>query len=106
MKKGRPGHGLTVLCAPDAVARFADLVLSRSPAIGLRWQVLARRVLPRRAATVDVAGHAIPLKIVTLPDGGSRAKPEADAVRAAATALGRSFAEVQEQALRAWRDQA
>lgn len=105
MKKGRPGHELTVLCAADAVARFADLVLSRSPGIGLRWQVLARRVLPRHAATVAVDGHAIPLKVVTLPDGGTRAKPEADAVRAAATALGRSFAEVQEQALRAWREQ-
>ncbi|MBA3939209.1 MAG: LarC family nickel insertion protein [Planctomycetes bacterium] len=104
MKKGRPGHELTVLCDVDAVARFADLVLTRSPGIGLRWQIVARRVLPRHAVTIDVDGHAIPLKVVTLPGGGTRAKPEADAVRAAATALDRSFADVQEQALRAWRE--
>lgn len=100
MKKGRPGHELTVLCAPGDRQRFADLVLTQTPTIGLRWSLLERVVLPRRAATVMVQGHAIALKIVTLPDGSERIKPEADAVAAAARALGISFSAVQQAALR------
>ena len=74
-----------------------------SPAIGLRWQELDRYVLPRRQETVLVAGQAVPLKVVRVPDGGERAKPEADAVAAAARHLGWDNARVAAAALAAWR---
>jgi hypothetical protein len=102
MKKGRPGHELTVLAAPDDQARLTALVLTRSTTIGVRHQLLARQVLPRRTAAVTVDGHSIALKVVTLPDGSERAKPEADAVQAAARALGRDFASVAAAAVAAW----
>jgi uncharacterized protein (TIGR00299 family) protein len=102
MKKGRPGHELTVIAGAADGARLARLVLERSPTIGVRHQLVQRTVLPRRAATVAVRGQAIALKVVTLPGGGERAKPEADDVRAAAAALGLGFLEVQRAALAAW----
>ncbi len=105
MKKGRPGHELTVITKPDDRARLTQLILERSPTIGVRHQLMQRTVLPRRRATVTVRGHAIVLKIVTLPDGSERAKPEADAVRTVAAALGVGFIDVQREALNAWNDQ-
>ncbi len=104
MKKGRPGQQLTVLCDPLDLRRIAGLVLSRSPTIGLRHRLVSRLVLPRRAAQVLVEGQRIALKVVTLPDGSERAKPEADDVQAAARALGRDFAGIQQAALAAWRE--
>ena len=103
MKKGRPGQQLTVLCDPIDLQRIAALVLHRSPAIGVRHRLVDRVVLPRRAGEVVVGGQRIALKIVTLPDGSARAKPEADSVQAAARVLGRDFASIQQEALIAWR---
>jgi uncharacterized protein (TIGR00299 family) protein len=105
MKKGRPGQQLTVLCDPLDLQRIASLVLSRSPTIGVRHRLVSRLVLPRRAAQVLVEGQRIALKVVTLPDGSERAKPEAEGVQAAARALGRDFASIQQAALAAWRGQ-
>ena len=99
MKKGRPGHLLAALCRSVDRQSLAELILRETPTIGLRWQLWQRQILPRRMATVSVDGHDIPLKIVSLPGGGERAKPEADAVAKAALALGRTFLEVQAAAL-------
>lgn len=103
MKKGRPGHVLTVLCAPDDRQRITGLVLRHSTSIGVRHRLLERTVLPRRTVTVQVAGQAVRLKVVTLPDGGERAKPEADDIIALARSSGRPVAELQQLALEAWR---
>ena len=102
MKKGRPGHVLSVLCAPADRERLARLVLVRTPTIGVRWSRATRLMLPRRTDTVVVRGHPILLKVVTGPEGDERAKPEADAVATAAAALGLGFAQVQGEALREW----
>jgi hypothetical protein len=104
MKKGRPGHLLTVLSAPADRERLARLVLARTPTIGVRWTRATRLTLPRRIDHVDVRGRTIAIKVVIGPDGEERAKPEADAVAAAAEALGVGFAELQAEALRAWQE--
>lgn len=102
MKKGRPGHLVSALADPGEAARIADLMLARSSSIGVRWSSATRRVLPRRAETVTVGGRTIALKVVTLPDGSERAKPEADDVLAAARATDAGFAEIAAAALAAW----
>jgi uncharacterized protein (TIGR00299 family) protein len=94
MKKGRPGQILHALCRPDDETRLSDLMLTTTSTIGVRSQTWARRILPRRTTTIDLDGQSIRLKIVTLPDGSERAKPEADDVAAAAAALGRTVAAV------------
>ncbi len=106
MKKGRPGQQLIVLTKPDDRERLARWLLTHSSTIGLRWRMQERWLLPRRTEHVTVAGHVIALKVVTLPDGDERAKPEADDVARVATALGQAFARVQNDALAAWRARA
>jgi uncharacterized protein (DUF111 family) len=91
MKKGRPGHLLTVLARPLQVEAMADLVLSGCSTIGLRWELLPRRVLPRSEATVAIDGHEVRVKVVELPGGGRRSRPEADDVRELAERLGIGF---------------
>jgi pyridinium-3,5-bisthiocarboxylic acid mononucleotide nickel chelatase len=88
MKKGRPGHLLTVLCAAHDRQRLGEAVLTHTSSIGLRWHAVQRMVLPRSTGEVEVRGQRIRLKTVTLPDGSNRSKPEADDVAAAAQALG------------------
>ena len=102
MKKGRPGHLLTVLMPPASRQALAELVLGHSSTIGVRWQLMERMLLPRRTATVVVEGHEIPLKIVRAPDGTERAKPEADAVARAARATHTSFQRMHDAALHAY----
>jgi uncharacterized protein (TIGR00299 family) protein len=103
MKKGRPGHLLTVIASETDARRLAELVLNRSSAIGIRVDRVPRLVLPRRTVEVVIDGRPVPLKVVRQPDGRERAKPEHDAVRAAATALGCDPRTVAERALAAWR---
>ena len=106
MKKGRPGYALTVLCDPHQQTTMTTMVLTRSSTIGVRHQLLGRTILPRHIDTVSVDGHDISIKVVTLPDGSERAKPEADQVLAVARALGMAFDEVQRAALAAWDERA
>ncbi len=103
MKRGRPGHELCVLAAPEDENAIADQLLTASSAIGLRSRRVPRRILPRREETVVLDGHELRLKVVTTPDGGERAKPEAADVARVASALGRPFAAIQAQAIAAHR---
>jgi uncharacterized protein (DUF111 family) len=89
MKKGRPGVRLEVLTRPAEAATLERLLLTESTSIGVRRVAVERRALPRRMAFVDVLGHRIGVKLVTLPDGSTRAKPEFDDVLAAARTTGR-----------------
>jgi uncharacterized protein (DUF111 family) len=56
-------------------------------------------VLPRRQANVELLGHTVRVKIVTLPDGGSRAKPEFEDVQRVALATGRRAFDIYQLAL-------
>jgi len=60
-----------------------------------------RRALARRSGTVTVLGRSIAVKIVTLPDGSTRFKPEFDDVVATARESGRPVREVLDLASRA-----
>lgn len=101
MKKGRPGTRIEVLAAPVDVARLERLLLTESTTIGVRTYAAARHVLPRTRVVVQVAGHDLALKVVTLPDGTTRAKPEADDVHRVAAALGWSERRVADAARQA-----
>jgi pyridinium-3,5-bisthiocarboxylic acid mononucleotide nickel chelatase len=103
MKKGRPGHALTVLCKPDEREKITTILLQHSTSIGVRHQIIERTILPRTQTQVDISGHRIGIKIVTLPDGSQRAKPESDDVQHVAQKLGKTFTDVQIMALDAWR---
>jgi uncharacterized protein (DUF111 family) len=62
-----------------------------------------RVILAREEATVDVLGHSVRLKVVTLSDGAQRAKPEFDDVQRVALATNRSASDIYQLALAAER---
>src|SRR5260221_62111 len=101
MKKGRAGTRLDVLARPIDADRLEQLLLTESNTIGVRRSDVTRRVLLPRTSTVDVLGHVVGVKFVTLPDGGLRAKPEFDDVNRVALATGRRAADIYQLALAA-----
>jgi uncharacterized protein (TIGR00299 family) protein len=102
MKKGRAGMRLEVLCEPATAERLERRLLQDTTTLGVRRTAVSRRVLPRTMVVVDVEGHAVRMKVATLPDGGRRAKPEFDDVQRAALATGRPASDIFGLARTAW----
>ena len=94
MKKGRPGCRIEVLARPASASVLEDRLLSESTTIGVRRTRLERRALPRDHRRVQVLGYDVTLKIVRLPGGANRAKPEFDDVQRVALATGRPAADI------------
>ncbi len=100
MKKGRPGTRLEALSRPGDAPALEAVLLTEGSSIGVRRSAVTRRALPRRMGTVTVLGRSISVKIVTLPDGSTRFKPEFDDVVAVARESGRTAREVLDLATR------
>jgi uncharacterized protein (DUF111 family) len=66
---------------------------------GARGSEVSHNAMPRRDAVADVLGHAVRIKVVELPDGGTRSKPEFDDVQRIALATGRGAADIYQLAL-------
>ena len=94
MKKGRPGTRVEVLAPVGAADQLEELLLVHGSTIGVRRSLVSRRTLARERVTVDVLGHPVAVKVVALPGGGRRAKPEFDDVARVAAATGRTTAEI------------
>jgi uncharacterized protein (TIGR00299 family) protein len=90
MKKGRAATRVEVLCTPASADVLESLIFVETSSIGVRHSIVRRRVLARERKTVTILGHEIAVKVVTLPDGRHRAKPEFDDVQRVAQLTGRS----------------
>lgn len=99
MKKGRPGTRIDVLCRPADAVRFEALLLTETTSLGVRRIDVSRLVLARKEEITNVLGGSVRLKIVTLPDGSTRSKPEFEDVQRIALASGRRFADIYQLAL-------
>ena len=99
MKKGRPAHTLSVLCAADAADRLRDLVFRQTSTLGIRSLPVARAVLDRSERLVEVDGQPIRVKLGRLGDEVVNAMPEWEDVAAAAAALGRPARDVLHDAM-------
>ena len=93
MKKSRPGVLLTVLSPPALADRLSELILKETTTIGLRSYSAARRVLPRREATVETPYGTVRIKVVLLGDA-RRYTPEYEDCREAARKTGIPLADV------------
>jgi uncharacterized protein (TIGR00299 family) protein len=98
MKKGRPGVRMEVLADAERVDALEAMMLRESTTIGVRRSVVSRAVLPREIRPVEVRGQVVRVKVVTLPDGSTRAKPEADDVARVVGATGMTAREVSDAA--------
>ena len=94
MKRGRPGMRIEVLCTPADAARLEDILLTESTTIGVRRRDVRRRALPREVVELTVLGHTLAAKLVTVPGGRRRAKPEFADVQRVALATGRPLQDI------------
>jgi hypothetical protein len=94
MKRGRPGTRVEVLCRPADAPRLEALVFAETTTIGVRQRSVRRRALPRETVQLSVLDHAVGAKLVTLPNGGRRAKPEFVDVERVALATGRPLQDI------------
>ncbi|NNF55844.1 MAG: nickel pincer cofactor biosynthesis protein LarC [Acidimicrobiales bacterium] len=83
MKKGRPGHLLSVLCQPSDTQVLCQLVMTETGTLGVRLRSVDRVASERSFETVLVEGHQIRIKL-----GPLGAKPEFEDLVTAAKALG------------------
>jgi pyridinium-3,5-bisthiocarboxylic acid mononucleotide nickel chelatase len=89
MKKGRPAHTLSVLCAADRVDAVRRVVFRETSTIGLREHRVGKRALDREMRTVTVSGQPVRVKVALLEGEPVNIAPEYEDVAAAAAALGR-----------------
>jgi uncharacterized protein (DUF111 family) len=94
MKQGRHGTRVEVLCRPADATALEDLLLSETTTIGVRRRTVQRRAIPRSVIRITVLGHEISAKVVELPNGTRRAKPEFADVQRAALATGRPLQDI------------
>lgn len=94
MKKGRLGTRIEVLSTSEMADRLEQRLFATTSTIGVRRASLERHALERAMASVNVLGHTVRVKAVSLPDGTSRAKPESDDVQRVAAATGRAVNEI------------
>ena len=94
MKRGRPGARMEVLSRTADAARLQELLLLESTSIGVRRREVQRRVLARERVVCSVLGHEIAAKVVVLPNGNRRAKPEFADVQRVALETGRPLQDI------------
>ena len=99
MKKGRPGHVLTVLARPADSARLGRIVLAETPALGLRFRREERVELERVLEPVATPFGTLRVKIGRLDGEMLNAWPEYEDCAAAARKHGVPLGHVQQAAL-------
>jgi uncharacterized protein (TIGR00299 family) protein len=103
MKKGRPGHVLTVLARPGTAGPLRRLVLDRTSALGVRQWEVEREILDRSWVSVPVSGHTVRVKVGTRDGVEVHSSVEFEDAARVAAATGRPVAEVLAAASAAYR---
>ncbi len=84
MKKNRPGALLTIICAPQAVAKFAEFLLRETTTIGMRWRIENRLKARSTIKTSDTRFGPIRFKIAQLGNATVNITPEYEDCKRAA----------------------
>jgi uncharacterized protein (TIGR00299 family) protein len=102
MKKDRPALKLTVLCRPGESSLMEDILFAETTTLGVRRWTAQRRVLQRKAATVETPWGRIEGKLSWRSGGEPRFSPEYESCRRAAEEHGVPLGEVYDAAARAF----
>ena len=94
MKKGRPGHLVTVMSPPELVARLSDLLLRHSTTLGLRLTHAQRVIAGRKVIEVTTPLGKARVKVKELDGRAVDLAPEYEDCRRIALELGRDLREV------------
>jgi len=81
MKKNRPGNQLQIICLPNDIDRLTDYLLQETSSIGVRYQVINRKVLKRSEKTIQTSLGEIKSKEIIKPDGTIELTPEYESCR-------------------------
>ena len=103
MKKGRPGHLVSVMSSPEQVARLSDELLRRSTTLGLRMTPAQRVIAARRVVEVKTRFGALRVKVKELGGRPVDVAPEYEDCRRVSKALAVPLAEVMRAAAEAAR---
>ena len=103
MKKGRPAHTLSVLTSSARADEVRSAIWRHTSTIGVREVPLDKHALAREIVSVEVAGHAIDVKLARDGDEVVNAQPEWEDVACAAAALGLPVNDVLAEAIAATR---
>jgi len=103
MKKGRPGHLLTLLAERKDVAQLEALLFRETSTLGLRVREERRSVLERKNVNSNIFGENVRIKVASRQGQELHAAPEFEDCRRIAALKGLPLKQVQEAALRAYR---
>jgi len=79
MKKGRPGHLITALAAPETSEAAVQVLLRDTTSLGCRITPVTKRELERRMEQAVTPWGAVPVKVALLEGQVLRRMPEFDA---------------------------
>ena len=79
MKKGRPGHLITVVAPEQAVETVVDLILRETSSLGCRTYPVTKYHLQRRMETVATPWGPVPVKVAIAGNAALRRVPEFEA---------------------------
>jgi uncharacterized protein (TIGR00299 family) protein len=102
MKKGRPGHLVTVLAPPARRVDICHVLFQETTTLGLRFETMHREILERRWETVSIGGVDVRIKVAGRDGQILNVAAEFDDCVRAAEQARRPVKEVQAEALRAW----
>jgi uncharacterized protein (TIGR00299 family) protein len=94
MKKGRAGHLLSVMSAPELVAQLTDHLLRHSTTLGVRMRTVQRILAQRRIVEVKTALGSARVKVKELGGKPVDVTPEYEDCRRIARESGRDLREV------------
>ena len=103
MKKGRPGHVLTVLCQPEQESGLARHILEQTATNGLRVRRCGKYFLTPGARQVQTPWGPVGVKLAR-GFGVTHAKPEFEDAAALARAHGLPYRAVFEEAMKNWEE--
>jgi uncharacterized protein (TIGR00299 family) protein len=98
MKKGRPGHLLTVLAAPGEVEKVGRILFRETGTLGYRFRRVGRRKLRREVHEVPTEGGRVRVKTASLDGEVVRSAPEYEDCLRIARASGRPVKAVMDEA--------
>jgi uncharacterized protein (TIGR00299 family) protein len=94
MKKGRPGHLLSVMSPPDLASRLGELLLRHSTTLGVRLTPAQRVIAARSVIEVETPLGPVRVKVKELEGKPVDVAPEYEDCRRVARKSGRDLREV------------
>lgn len=88
MKKNRPGFKITCMVRPDYIRSFADLLLTETSTLGVRYRLENRLVQPWHKEEIMTPWGEAVIKVWKTDDGLVRIAPEYESCRALAVRAG------------------